>query len=242
MSEPTQRKISPVVPPPSKKSTTSKKKRHPNVPASLHAFKAGWKHISMTSTPFMISDESYMMDYSNKASLIGSFSAMSNGIEKALISRGLDVDEVNIYQHLAASLVHLITDYTKQELVQQGSTKLVSINEMWQFLGTLMLRSIQVRLSTEDAFDWISCFVRGKFELMPVERFTNILYSLRGFDVSLRSPQDNEDSWMDQSNLLRNLSNAEVKAFEQSRACLMNTENGQFVVDDELIASGVIHH
>ena len=75
------------------------------------------------------------------------------------------------------------------------------------------------------------------FVLMECSQFKEIKNNLRGYSVNDRAPDSGDDSWLRQTNLLRNMSVLEIKVFERSISTLLNQESGVLVVDDELISS-----
>ena len=73
---------------------------------------------------------------------------------------------------------------------------------------------------------------------MKETRYTNILNSLRGYDVEGRSGDDDmHDAWMKGKSRLRRLDSLEKLMFEPSNELLLNKMSGELVLDDELIGS-----
>ena len=77
---------------------------------------------------------------------------------------------------------------------------------------------------------------KNSFSLMPQDGFTNILTSIRGYDVTSRSGDSGDESWLQRKNMLRNLNKMEVKIFKNS-LMISNMVDGDFVTDDELEGS-----
>lgn len=78
---------------------------------------------------------------------------------------------------------------------------------------------------------------RHGFSLMDMNRFNNILTSIRGYDVTSRTGDCRDDAWLQRKNLLRNLNELEQKVFKRSMDWLFNRESGSLVVDDWLVSS-----
>ena len=78
--------------------------------------------------------------------------------------------------------------------------------------------------------------IQRKFELMPKDRYNEILHSLRGFEVPMRNAQDKELMWIKQGNMLHHLELLQEAMFHNS-SILFNKQQGFLTYDDELIAS-----
>ncbi len=164
------------------------------------------------------------------------FDLMAKAVNQALVSRGLTVNSSNIFKFLLQPALALLLDYTNQELVRTGHTRMEE-KELLQFIGTKHLRST-FNLSTGTAFEAMKPLATSEgFVLMEARRHNAMLHSLRGHDVIGRDPAESEDSWMERHNLLCRMVVLERRIFQNSVTALLNKKNGFLVVDDELVPS-----
>ena len=166
--------------------------RLPTVPKSLKACEDGWTEISVNNNAFELVEEGTFFDSSLKLSLVKTLVAIANRIEDQLRSRGMVVNDVNIFCYLLHPAIDLLTDCTNQQLVKNGKRGIGS-QEIWEFIGTLMFRS-GFCTSPEHAWDRMERLSED-FILMKLTRFNEILSCLRGFDVGDRSPSNSNDEW-----------------------------------------------
>ena len=79
--------------------------------------------------------------------------------------------------------------------------------------------------------------MRDGFMLMDKNRYNQILSSLRGFEVTKREAQDDENVWLQQGNVLRNLWELEKLMFQNSILVLFNKKNGLLTYNNKLVSS-----
>ena len=110
-------------------------------PESLQAWKNGWKEIGdndKEALKIMLNDE--FVDEACARSLQNTLVGMADSMDRALSRRGQDINSVTCFQFLIDPAMNLLVDFTCQHLVKSGKSP-ISLHEMWEFLGTMMMRS-----------------------------------------------------------------------------------------------------
>ena len=166
--------------------------RLPPVPKSLKACEDGWTEIPVDNHPFELVDEATFFDSSLKSSLVKTLLSIENRVEQQLRARGMCVNNVNIFCYLLHPAIDLLTDCTNQQLVKNGKRGIDS-QELWEFIGTIIFRS-GFCTSPERTWKRMEKLSVG-FIVMKLNRFNEIMSSLRGFDVGDRSPSSSNDEW-----------------------------------------------
>jgi len=136
---------------------------------------------------------------------IDTLKVMTTQIKSQFNSVGQQVTRENIFRYLLQPAIQPIAQYTSQELVSRRK-KSTTESEIWEFIATKHLRSTH-NATIELPFQLMQLTAKEfRFKLLPIDRYNDILYSLRGFDVSKRNAQDEAHIWMQQGNMLRHLS------------------------------------
>ena len=164
----------------------------PNTPPSLKAWEDGWCEISLTDQKFTLIEEDSFLDLHFRSSLRNTLVVLANSIDNQLRNGGLDVTDKEIFRYLLRPVIDKLCDFTSQSLVKSGKDP-TSVNEIWEFIGTLMFRS-GFNGSSELAWKGMAQSSDG-FEVMNLNRFTEILLNLRGYDVIGRAPSGCDDTW-----------------------------------------------
>ena len=133
-------------------------------------------------------------------------------------------------------MFEMLPEFTTEALVLRGLDATTGF-EIRRFFAAKLLRS-RFQMDADLAWSLMRVLaMKHGFELLGMKRYDNILTSLRGYEVSGRTGGDSTDVWMRRKNLLRRMNLLEVAAFKRGMYLLMNTEDGSYVVDDELFSS-----
>jgi hypothetical protein len=160
----------------------------------------------------------------------------------------MDFDDASVFTTLLSNTAaEKIRKHTSAQLVKDGRHPIADTLELYQFIATLFIRS-RFRVTTSLFYSKMASSQEQQhnIKLMPEERYTHILNSLRGYDISARRGDDTmKDIWMQRKTQLRQFEDLEKLMFEPTNELLLNKKSGELVLDDELIGSragdGAIH-
>ena len=160
----------------------------------------------------------YKHEFQNKYPVLSNVEnqkKMAGQITIKLKALGESVTRESIFRYLLKPAVPKLIKHTTEELVQNDYPSLCE-EDFWEFIATMQLQSTYL-LSTDLAFKQMKdVAMRDGFMLMDKNRYNQILSSLRGFEVTKREAQDDENVWLQQGNVLRNLWELEKLMFQNS--------------------------
>ena len=111
----------------------------------------------------------------------------------------MDFDDASVFTTLfSATAAEKIRKYTSAQLVKDGRHPINDTLELYQFFATMFIRS-RFRVTTSLFYSKMASSQEQQhnIKLMPQERYTHILNSLRGYDIAGRSGSDTmTDVWM----------------------------------------------
>ena len=200
----------------------------------------GWNNESQTnSQPFCILTKEEYMEEFGTTKCIDTMIGMADSMESHLEHFGMENSNASTFMALISTIaVGKIAEYTTEQLVKDGLQR-VSINEMYQIVASLLVRS-RIRCTTEAAYQEFMQPLERKYNVRfaSAKRLSEIIVRLRGYKVAGRSGDDSEeDVWMMRGSRLRKFDELEDLLFKPSVEILLNQKSGELVLDDELIGS-----
>lgn len=208
-----------------------------SIPDAMKACTTGWKPQSLGKRKYEVYKEREY-DEKHMGGLLDSYIFVAESTERHLRELGLDNNPANTVANLISDEVFAyIAHHTTQQLVKRNLPA-VDVYEFKRFYATKLLRS-RFNVSSDQAWKEVMepLATRHGFSLMDMNRFNNILTSIRGYDVTSGTGDCRDDAWLQRKNLLRNLNELEQKVFKRSMDWLFNRESGSLVVDDWLVSS-----
>ncbi|KAG7370538.1 hypothetical protein IV203_019108 [Nitzschia inconspicua] len=192
------------------------------IPVEIQAFRDGWEEVTVTNVAYEVVLEGDFLDSYASDKMCSAYREMGKKISDTLTSRGKEVTNVTILDHLLGDVaLSRIEDYTTQMLVKKNLPPLVPF-EFKEFLLTRWFRS-RFNVPTDVAFrEGMGAISHSRnFNLMEEKRFLSILCCIRGFAQNGRSGCDDEEVWMQQRRVLRNFHDLEIAVFSRSVETLL---------------------
>ena len=108
-----------------------------SLPEALKAFQNGWTELDTNNVPFEVVDEDDFFDEEFGSAYCKTLLSVANSIDQQLGSRGKDVNMVNTFSFLLHPAVHMLADFTSQQLVKSGKSPTTAL-EIQEFIATLL--------------------------------------------------------------------------------------------------------
>ena len=189
------------------------------------AFKAceGWNIVQNDySCGFKLFSEEEFDNQHRSVSLEQSFCQIQHSVSKRLSDDAIEDNEVNVFHILLDEFaVNKIVRFTSHQLLAKNLKKTTS-SEYLRFLAHKDLVS-RFNLSPDKVWTVILPMIAKEehFTLMSPQRFTELLQNTRGYDIRDFGVSDDE-TWLEQRNLLRKLNALEKEIFAPSVKLFLN--------------------
>ncbi len=214
-----------------------------SLPASIRSCveDGRWQIVSQrnTSACTILTEEEFLNKYARNR-FIQTYEEIERNMTSHLNRFGLDLDDSNTFMSLLSSeAAEKLCGHLSEQCVKDGKKPVRTVAEFYEIIATMLIRS-RFRVSNQVAYNrfLLPLEKSENITLTSQSRFIDIIPRLRGYDVAGRTGDDSpDDTWMQNSNRLRNLEELEEKMFRPSISLMMNKKSGELVLDDELIGS-----